>query len=108
MTGVIETAPVNVVWVTGRWVLKSPVRSCVFAGIVFSVLSFVFSWFLSITIMGQAQVTPKTLFLNHFPEIRAKARDYGVEVKKVSLIPSALQSGLLSMWAAPPPRELSP
>ncbi|XP_058999971.1 uncharacterized protein LOC131813620 [Mustela lutreola] len=32
--------------------------------------------------MGQTQVTPKTLLLNHFPEIRSKAHDYGVEVKK--------------------------
>ncbi|KAF6384981.1 hypothetical protein mRhiFer1_008834 [Rhinolophus ferrumequinum] len=83
VTGVIETAPVDVVWLTGWWVLKSPVRSCVFAGTVSFVLSFVFSWFLFVTIMGQAQVTPKTLLLNHFPEIRAKARNYGVEVKKV-------------------------
>lgn len=81
-TGVIETAPVDVVWLTGRWVLKSPVRSCVFAGTVSFVLSFAFSWFLFVTIMGQVQVTPKTLLLNHFPEIRAKARNHGVEVKK--------------------------
>uniref|UniRef100_A0A8C6CK95 Gag protein n=1 Tax=Moschus moschiferus TaxID=68415 RepID=A0A8C6CK95_MOSMO len=33
--------------------------------------------------MGQAQVTPKTLLLNHFPEIHAMACNYGgVEVKK--------------------------
>uniref|UniRef100_A0A8C0W0P1 Gamma-retroviral matrix protein domain-containing protein n=1 Tax=Castor canadensis TaxID=51338 RepID=A0A8C0W0P1_CASCN len=32
--------------------------------------------------MGQAQVTPKTLFLSHFSEIRAKGHNYGVEIKK--------------------------
>jgi hypothetical protein len=32
--------------------------------------------------MGQAQVTPKTLFLSHFLEIRAKGHNYGMEIKK--------------------------
>jgi hypothetical protein len=32
--------------------------------------------------MGQAQVTPKTLFLSHFSEIRSKGHNYGVEIKK--------------------------
>jgi hypothetical protein len=32
--------------------------------------------------MGQAQVTPKTLFLSHFSEIHAKEHYYGVEIKK--------------------------
>jgi hypothetical protein len=32
--------------------------------------------------MGQAQVTPKTLFLKHFSEICAKGHNYGVEIKK--------------------------
>jgi hypothetical protein len=32
--------------------------------------------------MGQAQVTPKTLFLSHFSEICAKGHNYGVEIKK--------------------------
>ena len=49
-----------------------------FAGFV----SLVFFWLLFVIIMGQAQVTPKILFLNHFPEIRTKAHNYGMEVKK--------------------------
>jgi hypothetical protein len=32
--------------------------------------------------MVQAQVTPKTLFLSHFSEIRAKGHNYSVEIKK--------------------------
>jgi hypothetical protein len=32
--------------------------------------------------MGQAQVTPKTLFFSHFSEIRAKGHNYGMEIKK--------------------------
>jgi hypothetical protein len=32
--------------------------------------------------MGQAQVTPKTLLLSHFSEIRAKGHNYGMEIKK--------------------------
>jgi hypothetical protein len=32
--------------------------------------------------MGQAQLTPKTLLLSHFSEIRAKGCNCGVEIKK--------------------------
>jgi hypothetical protein len=32
--------------------------------------------------MRQAQVTPKTLLLSHFSEIRAKGHNYGMEIKK--------------------------
>jgi hypothetical protein len=32
--------------------------------------------------MGQAQLTPKTLFLSHILEIRAKGHNYGMEIKK--------------------------
>jgi hypothetical protein len=32
--------------------------------------------------MGQAQVTPKTLLLSHFSEIRSKGHNYGMEIKK--------------------------
>jgi hypothetical protein len=32
--------------------------------------------------MGQAQVTPKTLLLSHFSELRAKGHNYGMKIKK--------------------------
>jgi hypothetical protein len=61
--------------------LESPVQICSSAGIVSLVLSCLLCPSLLI-IMGQAQVTPKTLFLSHFSEIHAKGHNYGVEIKK--------------------------
>jgi hypothetical protein len=61
--------------------LESPVQICLSAGIVSLVLSCLLYPSLLI-IMGQAQVTPKILFLSHFSEIRAKGHNYGMEIKK--------------------------
>jgi hypothetical protein len=82
-SGVNGSAPVRVVWLTGRYLcmLESPVRICLSAGIVSFVLCCLLCPSLLI-IMGQAQVTPKTLLLSHFSEIRAKGHNYGVEIKK--------------------------
>jgi hypothetical protein len=60
--------------------LESPVRICLSAGIVSFVLCCRLCPSLLI-IMGQAQVTPKTL-LSHFSEIHAKGHNYGMEIKK--------------------------
>jgi hypothetical protein len=82
-SGVNGSAPVRVVWLTSRYLcmLESPVRICLSAGIVSFVLCCLLCPSLLI-IMGQAQVTPKTLFLSHFSEIHAKEHYYGVEIKK--------------------------
>jgi hypothetical protein len=61
--------------------LESPVRICLSAGIVSFVLCCLLCPSLLI-IMGQAQVTPKTLLLSHFSEIRTKGCNHGVEIKK--------------------------
>jgi hypothetical protein len=77
------SVPVRVVWLTSQYLcmLESPVRICLSAGIVSFVLCCLLCPSLLI-IIGQAQVTPKTLFLSHFSEIRAKGHNYGVEIKK--------------------------
>jgi hypothetical protein len=82
-SGVNGITPVRVVWLTGWYMcmLESPVRICLSAGIVSLVLCCLLCPSLLI-IMGQAQVTPKTLFLSHFSEIRAKGHNYGVKIKK--------------------------
>jgi hypothetical protein len=75
--------PVTVVWLTGQYLcmLESPVRICLSAGIVSFVLCCLLCPSLLI-IMGQAQVTPKTLLLSRFSELHAKGHNYGVKIKK--------------------------
>jgi hypothetical protein len=82
-SGVNGIAPVRVVWLTGQYLcmLESPVRICLSAGIISFVLCCLLCPSLLI-IMGQAQVTPKTLLLSHFSEICAKGHIYGMEIKK--------------------------
>jgi hypothetical protein len=82
-SGVNGSAPVRVVWLTGWYLcmLESPVRICWSAGIV----SFVLCCFLCpslLIIVGQAQITPKSLLLSHFSEIRTKGHNYGMKIKK--------------------------
>jgi hypothetical protein len=82
-SGVNGIAPVRVVWLTDRYLcmLQSPVRICLSPGIVSFVLCCLLCPSLLI-IMGQAQVTPKTLLLSHFSELCAKEHNYGVKIKK--------------------------
>jgi hypothetical protein len=47
--------------------------------------------------MGQAQVTPKTLFLSHFSEIRDKGQNMVWKLRKVSLTPFVQQNDQPSM-----------
>jgi hypothetical protein len=82
-SGVNGITSVRLVWLTGWYLcmLESPVRICLSAGIVSHVLCCLLYPSLLI-IMGQAQVTPKTLLLSHFSKIHAKGHNYGVKIKK--------------------------
>ena len=75
--------PVYVVELTGRCVWLSSAHVCWAAGVIVILCLFLL-WplFLFFPVMGQTQVTPRSLILDHFSAVREKAHTYGLEVRK--------------------------